>query len=93
MIAEKQESSVRFSRLIDALFPPAEFRPPVPGSYHGTEIPLPKLALPDETMTMALGLDALLPCCRQFFWNPLLRTLSCLLKQALHLILAGHAFA
>jgi hypothetical protein len=94
MIAKKQESGVQFNQLI---FPPVELSAAISRARGkpldaGNDIPWSKVTL-DDAMQMPLGSDALAPWCGRFLANPFLRTLCCLLKQALPLKLAGHAFA
>jgi hypothetical protein len=103
MIAKKQESSLRFNQLIDALFSPAELCPvaaavalaPAGGKPlgDGNDLQGSQVTLSANAMIAALGCDLLPPLCSRLFAKPLLRTLCCLLKRALHLKLAGHAFA
>lgn len=89
MIAEKQESRLQFNQLIDALFASSETWP----SVVSAAFPLASGKPLDDGNDIPLSKDVLPPLCGRLFSNPPVRTLCCLLKQALHLKLAGHAFA
>jgi hypothetical protein len=89
MIAEKQESRVQLNQLIDALFASSE---PWPVAVSAA-FPLANGKPLDDGNDTPSSKDVLPPLCGRLFSSPLVRTLCYLLKQALHLKLAGHAFA
>jgi hypothetical protein len=102
MIARKQQSGLQFNQLIDARFSPVAYWPVAVSAAigakgkplgYGDDIPWSKVRPLGDAIHIALGRDALAPWGARSCANQLLRTLCCLLKQALHLKLAGHAFA